>query len=163
MKISMNTNKFKLTQFNGFTLVELLVVISIIGLLASIALVSFTGSQKQARDAQRKSDLKQYATSLESFANQNNGLYPAESVTVAAATALCTDLGLTGCTPDPKDGTASFGYNYQSDGVATDGAATATSYVVWAEVENQTGYWTVCSSGKVGLSASEPVGGACPL
>jgi prepilin-type N-terminal cleavage/methylation domain-containing protein len=43
----------------GFTLIELLVVISLIGLLAALALVSYIGVQKQGRDTQRKSDLRQ--------------------------------------------------------------------------------------------------------
>ena len=66
----------------GFTLIEILVVISIIGVLASLALVSFAGTQKQARDTQRKNDLKQYQTSLENFANNNSSLYPSEPVII---------------------------------------------------------------------------------
>jgi len=59
----------------GFTLIELLVVISVIGILASIALVSFGPAQKQARDTQRKSDLKQIRTALELYYN-DYGYYP---------------------------------------------------------------------------------------
>ena len=53
----------------GFTLIELLIVISIIGILVTIVSASFVTSQKQARDVQRKSDLKQYQNALENFAN----------------------------------------------------------------------------------------------
>ena len=48
----------------GFTLVELLVVISIIGILTIISLASFNNAQIKAKDAQRKSDLNQIHKAL---------------------------------------------------------------------------------------------------
>lgn len=59
----------------GFTLVELLVVISIIGALVTIALVSFRNSQARGRDAERKSDLKQISSALELYYS-DYGKYP---------------------------------------------------------------------------------------
>lgn len=59
----------------GFTLIELLIVIAIIGILATIATVSLGSSQRRARDAQRKSDLKQVQNALEVYYNSNNA-YP---------------------------------------------------------------------------------------
>ncbi len=56
----------------GFTLIELLVVIAIIGILATIAASTFASSQIKARDAQRKSDLRQVANALEIFHNDHN-------------------------------------------------------------------------------------------
>lgn len=49
----------------GFTLVELLVVITILAILGMIALSVFSNAQKQARDAKRKSDIDAIAKSLE--------------------------------------------------------------------------------------------------
>lgn len=49
----------------GFTLVELLVVVAIIGLLASIVFVSLGSSRGDARNARRKADLRQVKTALE--------------------------------------------------------------------------------------------------
>lgn len=59
----------------GFTLVELLVVISLIGILASLLIVSLQGSQKSARDGRRKADLEQIRTALEMY-RRDTGLYP---------------------------------------------------------------------------------------
>jgi len=63
--------KFK----KGFTLVELLIVISILGVLTTIGLVSFASAQMRGRDSQRKSDLKQISTSLELYFSDHQA-YP---------------------------------------------------------------------------------------
>jgi general secretion pathway protein G len=62
----------------GFTLVELLVVISLIGILASLLIVSLQGSQKSARDGRRKADLEQIRTALEMY-RRDSGAYPAST------------------------------------------------------------------------------------
>ena len=53
----------------GFSLVELMVVISIIAILTTLLLVNFTNSRSRARDAQRKADLKQVKTALQLYFN----------------------------------------------------------------------------------------------
>lgn len=67
----------------GFTLVELLIVISLIGILATIATQSFRSSQMRGRDAVRKSDLKNIQTSLRLYYN-DYGRYPAGTSTMTA-------------------------------------------------------------------------------
>ena len=152
----------------GFTLIELLVVISLIGLLAALALVSYTGTQKQARDIQRKSDLKQYQTSLEIFANKNNGLYKSRTgSSVRASTTLCGDLSLSSCPEDPRyDDDNSFVYRFRTDGTGS-GNLNATKYVLWGKLENASDYWVLCSDGRTGASPqsgwSIPSSGNCPL
>lgn len=64
------TNK----QKNGFTIVELLIVIVVIAILATISIVAYNGIQQRARDAQRKSDIATLAKKL-SLYNIDNGNY----------------------------------------------------------------------------------------
>lgn len=59
----------------GFTLIELMVVITIIGLLATTVLASMQNSRVAARDAQRVQEARQLVTALELYRNQN-GRYP---------------------------------------------------------------------------------------
>lgn len=56
---------FKMTR--GFTLIELLVVIAIIGGLSSLLVPNFMAARERARDAQRKSDIKQIQQALELY------------------------------------------------------------------------------------------------
>lgn len=151
---------FRSEASEGFTLIELLVVISIIGVLASLAIVSYTSSQKQVRDTQRKSDLKQYQTALEAYANKNGSFYPSRPQASDTSTTLCFDLALTNCQKDPKDPT--YTYSYISDGTGG-GMGVATKFVLWATLENTTGFWIVCSNGKNAVNVAAPTTSSCPI
>jgi len=60
----------------GFTLVELLVTISVIGILSSIIYANLGGTGTAGRDAKRKADLRNIQTAIEAY-KQKNGHYPA--------------------------------------------------------------------------------------
>ena len=74
----------------GFTLIELLVVIGIIGLLATFAVTQLSGSTSKARDARRKSDLKNLQKALELYYSDNNA-YPL--TVVGAWWGVCATYG----------------------------------------------------------------------
>jgi type II secretory pathway pseudopilin PulG len=52
------------------------VVIAIIGILASIVLVSLTSARAKSRDSKRLADIRNLSLALELYANDHNGLYP---------------------------------------------------------------------------------------
>ena len=60
---------------SGFTLVELLVVMLILGLLAAIAIPAFFNQRTKAQDSEAKSTAKTAQTALETYATDNNGRY----------------------------------------------------------------------------------------
>lgn len=59
----------------GFTLVELLVVIAVIGVLATTVIINLGRARAKARDAKRISDLRQIKTALDLYF-EDNGFYP---------------------------------------------------------------------------------------
>lgn len=56
---------------HGFTIVELLIVIVVIGILAAITIVAFTGVQQRARDSQRMSDMANLAKAIRLYEAQH--------------------------------------------------------------------------------------------
>lgn len=63
----------------GFTLIELIVAITILSILAAVATGSYFNSLKQARDARKKADLEQIRQALELYRNDDTtGQYPSQ-------------------------------------------------------------------------------------
>ena len=67
---------------SGFTLVELLVVVVVIAILATIVIVAYTGIQGRSRDDRRKTDIANITKALELY-YQDNGAYPIPSGTTS--------------------------------------------------------------------------------
>jgi len=64
-------NKLKGSAKKGFTLVELMIVVAIIGILAAIAIPQFASYRQKAFDTTAKSDLKNLMTDVEAFYADN--------------------------------------------------------------------------------------------
>jgi prepilin-type N-terminal cleavage/methylation domain-containing protein len=145
----MTNNYYK--NRKGFTLVELLVVISILGILATIGLVAFSSAQARGRDTQRKSDLKQISTALELYysdyqvypASSNDGeIMGCPSAVIPKAcvwggsgtTSEFTDGKTTYFQHLPKDPSAGIGYYYRVVDPGSDG--TGSKFQIFAYLEN---------------------------
>jgi len=59
----------------GFTIVELLIVIVVIGILAAIVITTYSGIQAKARNAKRQTDIQSLQTQFEAYFSQS-GHYP---------------------------------------------------------------------------------------
>jgi prepilin-type N-terminal cleavage/methylation domain-containing protein len=59
----------------GFTIVELLIVIVVIGILAALVVVTYSGIQEKARDTERKTDVGALYSKLEEY-QAENAKYP---------------------------------------------------------------------------------------
>lgn len=166
-------------NIKAFTLIELLVVISIIGILAGLSIFGLDSYFQTARDTQRKSDLKQYQTALETYANKNNGLYPSYTGGVVTTDFLCESLYPTENPPCPAPGDVMTGqvncsgatcnYRYESNG-SDGGSVTGSLFVLSAPLESSgdatNTHFAVCSTGKSGLTTAALLAntnGVCPI
>lgn len=110
----------------GFTLVELLVVITIIAILSVVGITVFTGTQQNARDARRKTDIDAIANALEVHYNSGTGTYPTalDCTWFAGGTSASA-----GCPVDPLNS----GANVYTNTLA------AGSFTTCAHMESNTG------------------------
>lgn len=115
MKIAGIKSKF---NDKGFTLIELLIVLAIIGVLTSFLLANLIGAKARARDAQRKSDLRQMQAAFEMY-RADNGNYPPAPLPTCGNS--LTDNGTTYMSQIPCDplGTGQFVFTYSLTGGGT--------------------------------------------
>lgn len=136
MKSKLLNLKFNKNFKEGFTLIELLIVIAIIGILATFLMVNFLNVQQKARDAQRKSDVRQIQSALELY-RADQGAYPATLYSAdcsASSSASLKDPGGTviymqkiPCDPSGTSWYNSGKYNYSLSG---------NTYTLQACIEN---------------------------
>ena len=104
----------------GYTLVEVLVVVSIIGFISSILLANVVNARKKGRDVNRKANVSQLQKVLELY-KANNGAYPGTPGTTVFTqeTTFCTSVSIyvaDACNrfKDPQEG--SYVYMQPVDG-----------------------------------------------
>ncbi|MBU1000528.1 prepilin-type N-terminal cleavage/methylation domain-containing protein [Patescibacteria group bacterium] len=120
---------------SGFTLVELLVVVTIIALLGTIGISAFIVAQRTARDGKKIADINSIAKSIESSKNYSTGTY------AYSGTALSEDF--------PRGITADIKYAYcikTSTGTDLTGIVDPTVDISWTVNDCPDDYLVVNSS-----------------
>lgn len=133
-------NSQMIKRRRAFTLIELLIVVVIIGILATIAIPKFANTKEKAYFAKMKGDLRNLATAQEGYAADNGGSYVSGTVLGPAA--------LPGLAYGP------------SSGVTIEAAATANG---WSAIASMTAH----TANKCGIFIDNgdpptPPGGANP-
>jgi prepilin-type N-terminal cleavage/methylation domain-containing protein len=131
------------TTREGFTLIEILIVVAIIAILASVVLVGLGPTQQAGRDARRISDLHEVQNGLELYYNKC-GFYPGTAAagtctagnngatsgyTTMSAALVGSGLQITSIPQDPTNSTPHL-YLFRTNGT------TASQYVLATVLEN---------------------------
>ena len=130
-------------KVRGFTLVELLVAISIIAIMLTFLMPNLMGARERARDAQKKQDLSSIKNALRMFYNDTQN-YPAlgSSLTIGGANQNLLSTTLASYLPAIQN----IGYTYFYYGAGD-------SFYAWAQMEATKADETGLSQLKCGLDA----------
>lgn len=120
----------------GFTIVELLVVSTILALLAAMGMVSYASASRNSRNAKRQSDLEQVRAAMELYRSDNSA-YPSDTDFVGLVQTLQDDQYITSNISDPKPAP------YTQYSLNLPGAC--TNYQLCAELEPNAQAHCVCN------------------
>lgn len=115
----------------GFTMIEVMVVVAIIGLLASVIFASLAYAGQRGRDAKRIQDIKQIQAALEIYASEHGGMYPLVSTSFVSS--LESFLVPKYIIDLPEDPTRTGGNRYR---YYTESASNANSYSIMVNLES---------------------------
>ncbi|MCL5676236.1 MAG: type II secretion system GspH family protein [Patescibacteria group bacterium] len=145
---------------NGFTLIEILIVVAIISIIGTLMMASFSLARKQGRDTQRRSDISQYRIALENYysvnsyypnQNYNGDTYTSGGTGVFSASGPLYSFMNNNILKDPVNSSTNK-YVYVGD-------TSGLNYKMYSSLESG-GYWEICSNGKSGATQQIPANDA---
>jgi prepilin-type N-terminal cleavage/methylation domain-containing protein len=88
-------SKLKKSKSEGFTIIEIMIVLVIAGLILLIVFLAVPALERSSRNTQRKNDIGQIASGINTFITDNNGTLPT-SVAIAAGGQTTISSSVTG-------------------------------------------------------------------
>lgn len=139
----------------GFTVVELLIVITVMGILLILGVVNLRGTQVSARDTERKTDIETIGLQLEIFYKSGTdnstviGRYPSTALVenTASIQENLRDADLKSFIP-PGANSADDGFVMSANSIQTTGGVLpqpTTSTYVYQPLQQNSGVWSLCS------------------
>jgi type IV pilus assembly protein PilE len=125
----------------GFTLIELMIAVAIVGILTSVGYPSYQKHVQKAKRAEAQAALVSFATAMEQWRVENNGKYSG----VAAADVFATQV--------PTDGSGTKTYDLAFDGDVTDTGYKLKATPAGTQTSDECGTLTLDSTGVKGSSS----------
>lgn len=178
MNFHIKNSYFKSSSRSGFTLIEILVVIAIIGILSGLLFTNFSSARERSRDTKRKADFHALQQALQLYMNDYN-VFPAEGSGSTGSGGIISGCGAAGngaCswTSGPTAGSAFTAgsttymgqlpgdplsptqqYSYCAGADTFEGVTCSTvSYILSTKLENATDPDSSTSQSRCGVASS---------